>query len=188
MAKSKRNVVTQGLSGKIGLLLFRQKDGTTIVSQLPEQSKNVSEKQKVQRERFRHAVTYGQAAIVDPVVKGIYETVAKKKGKTPFIVATADWLNVPEIMNIDCSDYSGQQGDIIKIEAKDDTMIKYVQVSIIATDGALVEEGSAVPDISGKVWTYTAVRDDNENGVRGYKVVVSVSDLPGNVVTETEDL
>jgi hypothetical protein len=188
MAKSKRNVVTQGLSGKIGLLMFRQRNGETIVSQIPEQSKNVSEKQQVQRERFRHATVYGQAAVVDPVTKGIYEAVAKKKGKTPFVVAIADWLNVPEIINIDCSDYSGQQGDVIKVEAKDDTMIKYVQVSIIATDGAVVEEGDAVSDLSGTVWTYTAVRDDNDDGVRGYKIVVSVSDLPGNVVTETEEL
>jgi hypothetical protein len=67
-------------------------------------------------------------------------------------------------------------------------MIKYVRVSIIATDGAVVEEGDAVSDLSGTVWTYTAVHDDNEDGVRGYKIVVSVSDLPGNAVTETEEL
>jgi hypothetical protein len=41
MAKQKGNVVTYGLSGKIGdLLVFRQKDDQTIVSKIPE---NLSE-------------------------------------------------------------------------------------------------------------------------------------------------
>jgi hypothetical protein len=47
MAKQEGNVVTHGLSGKIGdLLLFRQVGGKTIVSEIPEQSKTASEKQQ----------------------------------------------------------------------------------------------------------------------------------------------
>jgi hypothetical protein len=54
MAKSKNNVVTFGLSGKIGdLLVFRQRDGQTIVAKVPQQSGKVSEKQKMQRKRFQ---------------------------------------------------------------------------------------------------------------------------------------
>jgi hypothetical protein len=188
MAKSQKNVVTHGLSGKVGdLLLFRQRGGKTIVSRIPEQPKTVSEKQKAQRQRFRRAVIYGQAAVVAPETKDLYETIAKKKGKTPFTLAVADWLNIPEILDIDCSDYSGQQGDVILVEAIDDAMVKYVRISIISIDGILVEEGLAVPDVSGKVWTYTATQTDN-NDVKGYKIVVTVSDLPGNIVTETEEL
>jgi hypothetical protein len=44
MAKQERNVVTYGLSGKIGdLLVFRQRDGKTIVSKVPQMSKAPSE-------------------------------------------------------------------------------------------------------------------------------------------------
>jgi hypothetical protein len=51
MAKQRGNVVTHGLNGKVGgLLVFRQKDGETIVSKIPEPSKKVSEGQKKQRE------------------------------------------------------------------------------------------------------------------------------------------
>jgi hypothetical protein len=56
MATSTNNVLTYGLSGKIGdLLIFRQKDGKTIVAKVPEQSKTASEKQKEQRKRFQQA-------------------------------------------------------------------------------------------------------------------------------------
>jgi hypothetical protein len=47
MAKQSGNVVTCGLSRKAGdLLIFRQVDGKTVVSKVPEQPKTASEKQK----------------------------------------------------------------------------------------------------------------------------------------------
>jgi hypothetical protein len=43
MAKQKGNVVTFGLSGKAGdLIIFRQRDGQTIVAKVPHVSSNVS--------------------------------------------------------------------------------------------------------------------------------------------------
>jgi hypothetical protein len=185
MAKQKGNVVTHGLSGKVGdLLVFRQRDGQTIVSKIPEQSKTVSEKQKAQRHRFRQAVIYARSAVEDPETKEIYDAVAAKKGKTPFIAAVADFLGVPEIEHIDLSRYTGQQGDTIRLEVSDDTMVKYVHVSIIKSDGSLLEEGEAKPDVSGYVWTYIATQ--NNSDLSGDKIVVSVSDLPGNVVEESK--
>jgi hypothetical protein len=131
-------------------------------------------------------VIYAQSALEAPETKEIYATVAKKKGKTPFTAAVADFLNVSEIRLVDLSNYSGQEGDTIKIEVIDDTVVKCVQVSIIATDGTLIEEGGAVPDASGYVWTYTAVQTVGD--VSGSKIVVSVSDLPGNVVEKSEEI
>jgi hypothetical protein len=183
MAESKNNVLTHGLSGKVGgIMVFRQIRGKTFVSTVPEKSDEVSEKQKVQRRRFRNATIYGKSALEIPECKEIYEAAAAKKGRTPFIAAVADFLNAPEIELIDLSDYAGQQGDIIKIEAYDDTLVKEVHVSIINADGSTVEEGQAVPDASGNVWTYTAQQNNDDLG--GNKIVVSVSDLPGNVTTE----
>jgi hypothetical protein len=66
MAKSQKNVVTYGLSGKIGdLLVFRQVDGKTIVSKIPKQSKTVLEKQQKQRNRFQQATIYAKSALGD---------------------------------------------------------------------------------------------------------------------------
>jgi hypothetical protein len=44
-AKSRRNKIAFGLSRKIGVLIFRQVDGDTIVSAVPESSNTVTEKQ-----------------------------------------------------------------------------------------------------------------------------------------------
>jgi hypothetical protein len=62
MAKQKGNVVTHGLRGKVGdLLIFRQVDGETIVSKIPESSKTVSEGQKRQRKNFQKAIFYAKS-------------------------------------------------------------------------------------------------------------------------------
>jgi hypothetical protein len=43
MAKSKNNVITFGLSGKTGdLIIFRRRDGQTIVTKVPHVSSKVS--------------------------------------------------------------------------------------------------------------------------------------------------
>ncbi|MCD0479267.1 hypothetical protein LPB90_12440 [Chryseobacterium sp. LC2016-29] len=48
MAESKNSIVTHGLSGKVGdLLVFRQRNGKTVVSKVPEDSTGeLSDKQK----------------------------------------------------------------------------------------------------------------------------------------------
>jgi hypothetical protein len=76
MAKQERNVVTYGLSGKVGdLLVFRQVKGQTIVSKAPKVSTKLSEKQEAHRERFRQAVIYAQAATVEPGSKEVYDAI-----------------------------------------------------------------------------------------------------------------
>jgi hypothetical protein len=183
MAKQKGNVVTHGLSGKVGdLLIFRQKDGQTIVSKIPEPPKDWSEKQIAHRKRFKKGVIYAQAAMEDPEKQPVYTAMAKKKKRVPFNVAVADFLNVPEIENVDLSNYTGATGDIITVTALDDVMVKTVHISIFNNDGSTIEEGEAIADDSGYVWTYTAIQD-NDN-LDGCKIVVAVSDLPGNVVEE----
>jgi hypothetical protein len=184
MAKSRNNVVTFGLSGKVGdLLVFSQRDGQTIVSKTPVRSKGWSEQQITHRRRFKSGIIYAKGAVTAPETQEIYLSVAAKKKKAPFNVAVADFLSVPEIENVDLSNYTGTPGDVIKVTASDDVMVKAVHISIINNDGSLVEEGDAIADVSGYVWTYTAVQD-NDN-LNGDKIVVSVSDLPGNVVEES---
>jgi hypothetical protein len=184
MAKSKRNIVTHGLSGKLGdMLVFRQVGGETIVSSVAEPSKKVSEKQIEHRKKFKHAVVYAKTAIDSPETKEIYEVVAAKKGKRAFVVAVADFFNAPEIEHINVSGYTGQPGDVIIIEVSDDVLVTSVHVSIINADGTVVEEGEAVAETAlGYVWKYTATQV-NES-LEGDKITVSVSDLPHNVVTE----
>jgi hypothetical protein len=183
MAKSKRNVITYGLSGKIGdLLVFRQVDGQTIVSKMPKQSTTVSEKQAAHRKRFQQAMVYATSAVESPETGELYKAAAKKR-QTPINVAVADFFNAPDIENIDLSEYAGNEGDKIRITVSDDFMVKYVRVKIFNADGSLVEEGEAVRD-AGDLWIYTAVQN-NEN-LSGDKIVIMASDLPGNTVSEEQ--
>jgi hypothetical protein len=183
MAKQKGNVVTHGLSGKIGdLLVFSRRGGQTVVSKVAERTAPPSEKQKEQRKRFQQAVIYAKAATASPEDKAVYESA--KTGKTPFNAAVADFLNAPDINGIDLSGYRGQAGDVIKVWASDDFAVKSVKVSIINDDGSLVEEGDALPDVSRQVWTYTATQ--NNDNLDGDKIVVSASDLPGNITVSEQ--
>jgi hypothetical protein len=184
MAKQTGNVVTHGMSGKIGdILIFSRRNGQTIVSKVPERTKPLTEKQIAQQRKFKQAVLYAKGAVKEEGLAEIYEAVAEKKKLTPFTVAVADFLNAPEIEHIDLSKYAGNTGDIIRIEVADDVIVKSVQVSIINPDGSIVEEGDAVADASGHVWTYTATQTNDS--LEGDKITVTISDLPDNSVQET---
>jgi hypothetical protein len=187
MAKQTGNVVTYGLSGKIGdLLVFRRKDGKTIVSKVPEITKPLSAKQIAHQQKFRQASLYAKSATKEEGLAEIYEAVAEKKKRTPFVVAVADFLNAPEIKDIDLSKYAGNTGDIIRIKVLDDVIVNSVYVSIVNADGSIVEEGDAVADASSYVWTYTATQE-NES-LEGDKITVTISDLPENTVEETVEI
>jgi hypothetical protein len=187
MAKQKNNVVTHGLSGKIGdLLVFRQKGGMTIVSKIPEQAKTVSEKQKANRKRFQQATVYAQAAMHDPQTGELYAAAAKKtKRLTSYNVAVADFFNAPDIETIDLSAYSGAEGDEIRIIVSDDFAVKAVHVSIINSVGSQIEEGYAVQGL-GNLWIYAV--SQNNDSLDGDKIVITASDIPGNITVEEQSL
>ncbi|MDR1526080.1 MAG: hypothetical protein LBS46_00220, partial [Dysgonamonadaceae bacterium] len=173
MAKQARNVVTYGLSGKIGdLLIFRQVKGKTVISRVPERSRKASEKQTAHRQRFQQAVIYAKAAIASPPTGELYQT-AVSKGKQPFNAAVADFFNAPDVNHIDLREYSGNAGDRIYISVSDDFAVQWVQVEIHDADGTLLESGAAV-NTSGTIWQYTASQN-NEN-LRGDKIVITASD------------
>ena len=181
MAKQKNNVVTFGLSGKIGdLLIFRQRDGQTVVSKVPQQSGKVSDKQKAQRRRFQEAVFYAKEVMETPEFAEFYAARAKK-GKKPYTVAVADFLNAPDIHEVNLSAYHGAVGDTIQVYASDDFAVKNVTVKIVNASGETVEEGEAVHKI-GTQWIYTATREIND--LAGSKIIVSAFDIPGNVTNE----
>jgi hypothetical protein len=183
MAKQKGNVVTHGLSGKIGdLLVFRQRDGQTIVSKIPEQKKAASEKQVELRHRFQQATVYAKIAAGTPGTKELYEGEAKKRrGMTAYSVAVADYFNALDIDSVDLSGYLGVVGDEIRIIASDDFAVKSVHVQIGNANGSVVEEGYAANSVAG-LWIYTVTA--NNESPNGCKIVVSASDMPGNVTAK----
>lgn len=187
MAQSKNNIVTHGLSGKVGdLLVFSQRNGKTIVGKVPKQStRELSEGQKEHRRKFQKAVLYAKSVLNDPAKKEIYEQVVdRSKGQTTYNVAVADLLNSPDIESIDLSAYMGNVGDVIKIMVTDDFGVEEVKVMIENPDGSLVEEGNAID--SGVEWVYTATVQNAD--LTGDKITITASDAPANISEKSEIL
>jgi hypothetical protein len=183
MAKQKRNVITHGTSGKVGgLVVFRQlKGGRTVLANIPElqEGREMSEKQVEQQSKFQKAVVYAQVATHVPETEQLYADAAKKNPKlSAYNIAIADYLNAPDIKMVDLSVFTGLKGSEIRIVASDDFLVKNVQVEIYDVDGVLLENGEA-NNLAGDLWIYTATVD-NQN-TTGVKIVVSASDLPGNI-------
>jgi hypothetical protein len=186
MAKQERNVVTHGLSGKVGdLLIFRQRAGKTVVAKVPAVNHKVTGAQLAHRRKFQRAVLYAGHVASDPVQSEAYAG-KTKPGQTFRNLAVADYLHAPDIEEIDLSGYHGNPGDVIRIEVTDDFAVKEVKVVIINPDGSLVEEGFAQPAATGYEWTYTATATNSD--LSGDRIEVFASDTPGNITEKTAEV
>jgi len=187
MAKSEDNVLTQGFSGQVGgLLVFRKVNGKLVVSKSPSKAhREPTEKQKQQQEHFQEAVIYGRTVMVTPELKVMYET-SIPEGRSVYQVALADFLNAPNIKEIDVTKYTGEVNSIIRIRVTDDFMVNSVSLTISNSDGSIVEQGQAMRLANGVDWVYTAT--SHNESLTGDKIVVQASDLPGNTTDSTRNL
>ena len=179
MAKSINNIVTEGLSGRIGKqIVFSQRNGETIVSKFPVRTKKPTAKQIAQQTKFSSAIAYGKNALQDNSLKVLYTTEAqKRKGVSAYNLAVADFLKAPVIENVDVSAYKGAaSGEKITITVTDNFKVTTVKVAIINSDDTPVEQGEATL-LEGK-WIYSTTATNA--ALSGDKVVVTATDRPGN--------
>lgn len=176
MAKLRKNIIIQGLSGSLGdqLVIKQDKAGRTIISASPtfNENRTFSEAQLERQERFREASSYAKDAKMDDV----YVKKAEGTAMSSYNVAMADWFHAPEIHEIDIENWHGQAGEIIRIRAMDDVKVTLVKVVITDENGNVVEQGEA-QQAEGAWWTYTATAAAPENA----RIVVSARDLPGHI-------
>jgi hypothetical protein len=188
MAKNARNIVTHGLSGKLGdLIVFRQRGDETIVSAKPR--KRVSEPSQAEiehRQHFMEATIYARAAKADPAQNEAYLPAAEKEGLSVYNVAVADFLKAPLIDEIDITGYTGESGSTIRIRAVDDFKVTEVTVVIRSSDGTELESGVAIVDPNGLDWVYTATTANTSP--QGTTITVVVSDVPGNVTQQQKSV
>ena len=181
MARVKKNIITQGLSGKLGNnIVFRHRGDQTIVAVVPQKTKyEPTEAQQKQTRKFRNAVVYGKQAIQDPTVRAAYQAQAKD-GQSAYNVAVADYLNAPSIEELELGAYQGAKGSQFVLPVVDDYLVTEVSVAMYNQAGALVEEGSARRHENGMDWVYITQNQNAE--VEGSKLIIRASDLPGNTV------
>lgn len=180
-------MVTTRLRGKVGdQLVFRTRGDKTYVSVAPEhKDREPTDAQKAHAKLFQEAIIYGKGVVADPVLKDTYQQAAVGN-QTAFNVAVADFLHAPQIDEIDISKYSGQAGNSIRVRATDDFKVVQVLVSIYNSDNSLVEEGFALQDKNQVDWIYTTTA--NNADMQGDKIVIKVSDVPGNLTQKEETI
>ncbi|MGB8191243.1 MAG: hypothetical protein WCF67_04945 [Chitinophagaceae bacterium] len=185
MAELNFNPIVDGASGKFGRkLVFQQRAGKTVMASAPgKRKKEPTEDQKAHYARFAQAILFGQKMLADPEKKKMYDAAAPP-GQSGYNVAVADFLNKPAFVKIDLSAYSGEIGQLIIVEVKDDFKINSVAIKIENADGSLVEEGAAVSDGSGIVWTYTTTVSNTST--EGDKITITASDIPANLAVHQE--
>jgi hypothetical protein len=186
MARVNSDSILSGISGKIGGMVFRQRNGKTFVAIAPnKKQKPRSPMQQKNNSNFQQAVIYAQKAIADPATKRMYKSKAGN-GKSAYNIALADFFHAPDIVEVDITGYSGKPGQLIKIIVSDDFEVNAVKVTIHSQDGTLQEEGDAEPNENKIVWTYVA-RTKNKRRA-GSKITVIASDNPGNFTREEKGL
>lgn len=186
MAVVKDNIITDGLSGMLGgKIVFRKMGDKTVVSTRPVNTAAPTDGQLAVRERFQEAVIYAKAAADDPATNAIYDPTAKKRKRTVYQVAVADFFKAPKINEVNLSDYKGQLGDVIMIRATDDFEVVKVEVEIVNPDGSVVETGLAVNQ-GNNVWKYTATQENDD--LNGDRISIRAYDRPGNEGTAEEVL
>ena len=155
MAKTKKNIFVRHLSGSVGdqFVIRQGRGGETIISNMPtfSEDRTFSQNQLDQQEAFRHANLYAQTVKNDE----LYIKKAAGTSMTPFNAAVADYFKEPQVLEIDASEWDGNPGKVIWVEAVDDTQVTKVRVTISDENGAVLEEGNA-QRAAGLWWTYTA--------------------------------
>lgn len=90
MAIVTNNIITQGLSGRVGNLVFKTRGNKTYVCALPAKNENrvITEAQKEVQLKFIAATASAKRAIKNPVLYEKYKKAAKP-GQSPYDVAFA---------------------------------------------------------------------------------------------------
>lgn len=181
MARVNYNVVTHGVSGKIGdLLQFRQRNGKTIIAKIAARSGKTTPGQQDIRDKFRLASAWAKSAIKNPDLLEIYQKRAAG-GVTPYNLALKDFFSPPVINGVETGAYTGEIGNLIAVQVTDDTKLMEVLVQVYDSSNNLVESGPALQQGEQDIWVYTATTVNSDPA--GGRVVVEARDMPGNTTT-----
>jgi hypothetical protein len=171
MAKIADNLLTEGLSGKIGkrLVFRRLRNGSTVLCTAPDFSDRVfSEGQLTHQSRFKQASAYAKIAAK---TTAIYSELAPARGTNAYNLALSDWFKAPVIHRV------WRLADRIRVDASDNVLVTRVVVTISDEQGHTLEQGKAVR-IDDVGWEYIT------STPQGATVIAEAFDLAGNVARQ----
>ncbi len=178
MTVVKDNTMTTGMSGMFGKqMVFRQRDGRTIVAKKPRRTRAGTPGQAAHKQRFLKAVEYARQALANPELREMYSHAAVT-GASAYNMAVADAMTAPVVEHIDAQGYTSASGGIIAVTVFKKFRLRSMVVRITLADGTLLEKGEAVQMNGGRVWHYTAT--EANPSLSGSQVTAIATDLPGN--------
>lgn len=183
MSIIQNNPLLKGASGMLGeTMVFRTVRGQLQMVNRPKRRSNISEKQAAVQTKFQEASQYAKQQLSLEASSALYEAGITTKKHSAYLVAVSDYLNAPKVHFIEAIGYLGKVGDTITVKATDDFMVTGVKIVISGSDGAILEEGEAGPDLEKiNLWTYkTTVAN---SFVPGTTIRATAFDRPGNVAS-----
>lgn len=134
----------RGLSGGMGDWVYQRRKGKTYVGMKPTPTtKEPTEAQTIQRERFGEAALYAKMTLDDPARREFYEMVAEEMDLPVSAAVVKDFLCTPSFKALDLSGYRGQIGDPIQIRALHEIGLASVNVELLGSDETVLEQGRA---------------------------------------------
>jgi len=183
MARIKRNIILQGVSGGVEKkILLKQYGSKTILTTFPDRSKvKITQTQRIHNNRFREAMAYARAQMADPVAKAEYKAKTRDMQK-PHNLAIADFYNPPVIHKIETKGFYGKPGDKICVNATDDFKVIRVQIDICNKADLILETGDAILQNNGN-WEYVA--KESFDNIVDFHIKARAWDKPGNLTEKT---
>ena len=178
MAKVRTNIFVRGLQGDLGKQFYV---GTGLVSGRTnvnamidkDRDRDYTPAQLAQQQSWREAIAYAK----DKQGEQIYIEKADGAIQSPYNIAMADYLNRPQLLEVDLTGWKGGPNDVIRLRAYDDVKVAEVRVQLGSDDGVMLEEGLAV-DKGALWWEYAPT-----GGLTGkLQVTITAKDLPGHIV------
>ena len=176
--KIQLNRAFRGMQGVMDDVIYKRFEDQTISVSKPKPFTGPPTAAQVRaRERFTEAASYATAVMRDPVRLPVYAAAAKAIGRqSVFPVIMGDFLNLPEVKEIDLVGYNGRVGDAIKIKAVDDFEVVSVKVTIRNAAGATLEEGLATKGDTRWIYLAQSVAPTDQT----LTIEAEASDRPGN--------
>ena len=153
MAKVRDNLITEGLSGKLGkrLVARHMRDGRTIIATRPNYTGHKwTPGQRTHHSRFQEASAYASMASKS---NPLYAALAAGTAKNAYNLALSDWFKPPVIHQVT------RQAGSIRVHATDNVQVTEVRVTISDQQGNTLEQGRAVPLEKGAWWEYASTTE-----------------------------
>jgi len=113
MAVVRKNSPLDGLSGRVGDLVFRRRAGKTIVARRPgrrDPSRATTEPRQGSMSRFKQAVAFARDARHQPAYRSLCRQL---RGASPYHLAIQDFLSEPVIEGVDAGSIGSSGGPLL---------------------------------------------------------------------------